>query len=174
VMKFIGYYISDEGLPFSFDMKNNQLFYHINDETNFLIKDTADTFSIPKSPGVKFVFSIKAKDTIVNVFTPDQIYCLKKYINSVSQTDKVLKTYTGVYYCPELDCKYGIVLKDHQLMLTNSKYNDVKLNLIGTDHLTDEYWWMNHLMVERDSKNKITGFEVNSGRIMHLKFNKIE
>jgi hypothetical protein len=79
-----------------------------------------------------------------------------------------------VYYCPELDCKYGIVLKDHHLMLTNSKYNDAKLTLIGKDHLINDNWWINHLMMKRDSKNSIIGFEVNSGRVMHVRFNKIE
>jgi len=59
-------------------------------------------------------------------------------------------------------------------MLTNDKYNDTKLILVNNDHLTDDYWWINHLMMIRSSDNKITGFEVNSGRIMHLRFNKIE
>ena len=86
----------------------------------------------------------------------------------------MLKTYTGVYYCPELDCKYGIVLKDHRLVLTNDKYNDTKLTLVNKDHLINDYWWINHFMMIRDSKDKIIGFEVNSDRIMHLRFNKIE
>ena len=102
------------------------------------------------------------------------MFHLKKYIKDTSQTNEILKKYTGVYYCAELDCKYGIVLKDHHLILTNSKYNDAKLTLIGKDHLMNDNWWINHLMMKRDSKNNITGFEVNSGRIMHLKFNKIE
>jgi hypothetical protein len=59
-------------------------------------------------------------------------------------------------------------------MLTHDKYNDTKLTLINSDHLTDDYWWINHLMMIRDANNNITGFEVNSGRIMHLRFNKIE
>jgi hypothetical protein len=33
---------------------------------------------------------------------------------------------------------------------------------------------MDHLKVLRNHKNKIEGFEVNSGRIMHLLFKKIE
>jgi hypothetical protein len=91
-----------------------------------------------------------------------------------SLTDEVLKKYTGVYFCPELDCKYGIILKDHNLILTNAKYNDTKLTLVGTEHLTNDYWWMNNLLMLWDDKKNITGFEVNSGRIMHLRFNKIE
>jgi len=174
MQKFTGSYIDESGLPFSFDVKNRRLYYKIYNENNFLIKGSNDTFSIPEAPEIKFLFSIKAKDTLVDVFTPDQSYHLKKYSRDTSQPDEVLKTYTGVYYCPELDCKYGIVLKDHQLMLTNDKYNDTKLTLINNDHLTDDYWWINHLMITRDANNNINGFEVNSGRIMHLRFNKIE
>ena len=110
---------------------------------------------------------------MVDIFSPDQVYHLEKHINDTLQTDEVLKKYTGVYYCPEPDCQYGIVLKHHQLMLTNTKYNDTKLTLVNSEHLKSDYWWINHLVVTRDSKKNITGFEVNSGRIMHLKFNKI-
>ncbi|HUZ59660.1 MAG TPA: hypothetical protein VMU83_12840 [Hanamia sp.] len=174
VKKYTGTYIGEEGLPFSFNIKNSQLHYHIFDETNFLIKGAKDTFSIPQAPEIKFIFGIKGKDTIVDLITPDQLYHLQKYINDTLQPDEVLKKYTGIYYCPELDCRYGIALKDHHLFLTNPKYNDAKLTLIGKDHLMDDDWWINHLMMLRDSKNNIIGFEVNSGRIMHLRFNKIE
>jgi CubicO group peptidase (beta-lactamase class C family) len=172
--KFLGDYMDETGLPFSFDIRENKLYYHIYDDHNFLIRGKNDTFSIPAAPDIKFVFSIKAKDTLVDIFTPDQVYHLKKYVMDTTQTDEVLKKYTGIYYSPELDCKYGIMLKDHQLMLTNGKYNDTKLTLVNTDHLKSDYWWINHLVVKRDAKKNITGFEVNSGRIMHLKFNKVK
>ena len=150
------------------------MYYHIYDESNFLMKEKKDTFSIPKAPEIKFIFGLQGGDTTVDLITPDQLYHLKKYINDTSQANEVLEKYIGVYYCPELDCKYGIVLKDHHLILTNSKYNDAKLTLIGKDHLVNDNWWINHLMMKRDSKNNITGFKVNSGRIMYLRFNKIE
>ena len=171
--KFLGYYIGEDGLPLSLDIKEHKLFYHIYDENNFLIKESTDTFAIFSAPQIKFVFAAKAKDTTVDIITPDELYHLKKYTRDTVQTDKLLQTYTGTYYCPELDCKYGVVLKDHQLMLTNVKYNDTKLTIINNDHLKSDFWWMDHLMILRDKNNKVTGFEVNSGRIMHLKFNKI-
>ncbi|HUQ67777.1 MAG TPA: serine hydrolase domain-containing protein [Flavitalea sp.] len=174
IKKFTGNYFGEDGLPISFDVRNSQLHYHIYTQSSFLIKEAKDTFSIPQAPEIKFIFGIKGKDTTVDVITPDQLYHLKKYINNTLQSDEVLKKYTGVYSCPELDCKYGIVLKDHHLFLTNPKYNDAKLTLIGKDHLTNDNWWINHLMMKRDSKNNIIGFEINSGRIMHLRFTKIE
>jgi CubicO group peptidase (beta-lactamase class C family) len=172
--KFLGDYIGEEGLAFSFDIKGSKLYYHINNEHNFLIREKNDTFSIPTAPAIKFVFGIHAKDTTVRVFTPDQVYLLKKYRKENSKSDASLRKYTGVYYSPELDCKYGIELKKGQLVLTNSKYNDTELTMLGNDHLKSEHWWINHVVMIRDAKNNITGFEVNSGRIMHLTFNKIK
>ena len=104
----------------------------------------------------------------------DQLSHFQKYIPDTSLADEGLELYTGVYYCPELDCRYGIVLKGNNLFLTNSKYNDSKLVLIGKDHLMGNTWWMSQLMMLRDSKNNIVGFEVNSDRVMHLRFNKID
>jgi len=172
--KYVGSYIGDDGLPFSFEIKKRKLYYHIFGESNFLIKETKDSFSIPDAPEIKFAFAVKGKDTTCDLSTPDQLYHLRKYVKDTSQTDKILLAYMGTYYCPELGCKYEIVLKDHQLMLTNAKYNDTKLTLVNTNYLTNDNRWVNHLVMLRDAKNNITGFEVNSGRIMHLRFDKIK
>ena len=110
---------------------------------------------------------------MVDVKAPDQLYHLKKYTMDTSQTDEMLKLYTGTYYSPELDCKYNMVLKNHHLFLTSVKYNS-KLTFLNNDHLRDDYWWMGHLHILRDDKNNISGFEVNSEGIMHLRFNKIK
>ncbi len=104
----------------------------------------------------------------------DQSSHFQKFITDTSHPDESLEPYTGVYYSPELECRYGIVLRDNNLFLTNSKYNDSKLVLVGKDHLMGNTWWMNQLMMLRDSKNNIVGFEVNSDRVMHLRFNKID
>ena len=126
-------------------------------------------------PTVKFIFSkTSGNDFIVNQYWPSNTRLLKKYVTDTTLSDEQLKLYTGIYYCPELDCKYGIALKDHHLILTNNKYNDARLTLAGPDHFLSGSWWMNHLVVIRNTKKQITGFEVNSGRIMHLRFDKIE
>ena len=48
------------------------------------------------------------------------------------------------------------------------------ITFAGADHLLDGYWWMDHLMITRNKLKQITGFEINSGRIMHVVFNKME
>ena len=139
-----------------------------------MIRDSKDTFSVPDAPQRQFVFSIKAKDTTVDLVTPNRVYHVTKYIMDTLQPDEGLQTYTGTYYCPELDCNYGIILKDHHLFLTNSKYNDTRITVANNKHLLTDYWWIRHLNMLRDSKQNIIGFEINAGSIMHLRFNKMK
>jgi len=176
IKKFTGNYIGDDGFQINFRLNNKKLFADAFGRSFLLIKATKDSFSLISDPGVKFSFSGPASgDTTVFVaFSADEKHLLKKYIADTSQPDEVLRAYAGTYYCPELDCKYGIALKDHHLILTNNKYHDTVLTLAGGDHLVTDFWWMNHLMIIRNSKKEIAGFEVNSGRIMHLRFNKLD
>ena len=59
-------------------------------------------------------------------------------------------------------------------VMTNNKYEDTKIKLLGKADLFTDYWWMRHLRIAYGDKNTITGFEVNDGRVMHLRFNKIQ
>jgi hypothetical protein len=169
-----GAYISEEGIDLSIEIKNNKLYSSVGKDSALLGLDSLNTYSMAVAPQVKFTFGITGKDTGIVVTTPDESFHMKKYIKNTHVEDITLMTYTGKYYCPELDCSYGIMLKDHKLFLTNSKYNDVPLTLSGANHLLDDYWWINHLVVIRNDKNQITGFEVDGQRVMHLKFNKIK
>jgi hypothetical protein len=155
-------------------MENKKMYWKPYGQTYLLMKRVKDTLSMLADSTVKFVFSEKDGDTTVAQFWPENERTLTKYITDTTQPDKQLQVYTGTYYCPELDCKYGIAVKNHHLVLTNNKYNNANLTQAGADHLLCEYWWMDHLVITRNSKKEITGFEINSGRIKHLRFNKID
>lgn len=173
--KFSGNYISEDGAQFSFKLNNQKLYWERYGQTDLLLNAGRDTFMVANAPDVKFLFNtISPGDTLIKQWWPDGKRSLLKYVSSANYTEKQLQTYTGTYYCPELDCKYGIMLKGRDLILTNNKYEDTKLRLIGKDHLRSDFWWMGHLKILRDNKNQIKGFEVNDGRVMHLQFNKIE
>jgi CubicO group peptidase (beta-lactamase class C family) len=171
--RYVGDYIGDEGLPCSITIKEGKLYYHIFNESNVLVNTSKDSFAIIDAPFIKFAFSAKAKDTVIDIITPDELYHLTRYIKDTTRSDRLLAAYTGNYYCPELDCRYEIILKDHRLLLTNNKYTDAKIEVINNDHLRTDNWWISHLKMIRDNKNAVTGFEVNAGRIMHLKFVKL-
>jgi len=174
IKKYIGNYIDDEGNQSSFSVVNGILMYRMGIDRKVLMPDGKDGFVDPDQPEFKCKLYIAGKDTIANINTSDRSYTMKKFTNNLPKTDDQLKKYTGTYYCPELDCNYNIILKDHALYLTNPKYNDTKISMRGDDHLDTGYWWMGHLYVLRNNKNDISGFEVNTGRVLHLKFNKVK
>src|SRR6476659_4506260 len=91
VQKFLGNYISEDGLQASFDLKEGKLYNHVYGQTFLLVKGQSDTFSIFNMPDVKIIFSVKGKDTNAVAITPDQTYHLKKFTQDTSQSDQLLK-----------------------------------------------------------------------------------
>jgi hypothetical protein len=172
--KITGDFVSDEGTLFSFVLRNDKLYWQRYGNSDLLYPLTNDSFVVAKSPEITFAFkTTTGKRVIVNQYWPGNKRVLEGYISDSSLTDQQLQAYAGVYHCPELDCKYSIEVKDHALVLTNSKYSDSKLRLVGRDHLFTDHWWMRHLKAITDKRKKIIGFEVNDGRVMYLRFNKL-
>ncbi|WP_119079987.1 serine hydrolase domain-containing protein [Chitinophaga alhagiae] len=172
MQRFEGSYISDEGTQMAFRVTDNK-FYADAFGRSELLKGDGGTFSALANPVQQYAFTAKPGDTTVLVtFGPGETALLQKY-SAPPATERELKAYEGTYYCPELDCNYGIALKNKQLVLTSNKYTDMPLRFAGPDHLHSNYWWMSHLRVLRNAKKEIEGFEVNDGRVLHLRFNKL-
>ena len=172
--KIAGNYISDEGEQFDFVIRDGKLYWDRYGRSDLLYTGPKDSFTVAKSPEVKFVFpQTNMKMTQVEEYWPNNKRVLVKYTRD-SLSGNQLQEYAGTYYSPELDCNYSIGVKGREMVMTNRKYDDSNIKLTGTDHLFTDYWWMRHLKILRNDRNKITGFEVNDGRIMHLHFDKIQ
>lgn len=171
--KFMGDYISDEGMQIRFRLNDSKLYADAYGQSE-LLKKEKDTFSVFSNPNIKFSFGAgPGGDTTVSaIFTPGSNEVLKKY-NSAALPVETLKTYTGTYYCPELECRYGIELRNNSLVLTSNKYEDAPIYMAGPDRMMLNRWWMGHLQVIRNKQQQITGFEVNNGRVLHLRFDKL-
>jgi CubicO group peptidase (beta-lactamase class C family) len=171
---YAGDYIADDGTHFVFIVKDRKL-YGIppNGKYHLLIKTGTDVYDVFTDTTIRFTFSGMGKGhPVIDERWPVGNHLHWEKYDTASRTDQQLIAYTGTYYCAELDCNYRIGLKDHRLFLSNAKYNDSPLILYGEDHLIDNFWWMNHLHITRNTKNQITGFELNGNRVMHLKFVK--
>lgn len=172
--KQLGNYISETGTTLSLELKQDNLYGNIWNNKSLLMKDSDNTFSMLYVPDIKFKFDPAFKNETVIMHIYDETLHFTKYQEKPALNNKSMQEFTGVYYSPELDCSYGIVLKENQLYLTNNKYNDAKLTLVGADHLLSDNWWMNHLLITRNNAKQVTGFEVNSGRVIYLKFIKMK
>jgi CubicO group peptidase (beta-lactamase class C family) len=176
--RIVGDYISNDGLEMHFRSSNNMLYADAFGGSFLLTKENMDSLSFFSDPllTLSFSSSTAAGNYVLASFPAedDEKYMLKKYVTNTSPTAQVLQIYTGIYNCPELDCNYSIILKEHHLLLTTSKYSDAPLILMDVDYLHNDLDGMNNLRMIRNNKNQITGFEVNSGGVMHLRFNKID
>ncbi|MBP8033151.1 MAG: beta-lactamase family protein [Bacteroidia bacterium] len=173
--KYMGNYIDEDGGEMSFSINNKKMYFHYYGSTS-LLKVEKDTAYVLSNPNTKFYFETNGKkDTLVNLYWPGDHKVFSKFNDIKDYSDKLLVEYVGKYFSPELNCYYKIALNNHNLVMSSDKYDDSIIYLKGTEHLFNEsYWWMNHLKILRDPKDKINGFEVNSDRVIHLKFIKIE
>jgi CubicO group peptidase (beta-lactamase class C family) len=96
------------------------------------------------------------------------------YMRQPKTAQVITAEFSGRYYCPETEAFYIITEKDGVLSLEHRKFSTVTLKYIAPDQFTCSNWWMDHIRFLRDTNGKITAFEVNSGRIQHLRYNKLD
>ncbi len=171
IKKFTGDYVSGEGALFSFILKNSRLYWERYGNSDLLYQAGKDSFVVVNAPDVRFSFVRKGNQHIAHQYWPGAERILEHSITDLTIRPEA---YVGVYHSPELDCKYAIILENNELLLTSNKYPNTKIKRVGNDHLFTDHWWMRHLKIITDSHNAITGFEVNDGRVMRLRFNKIQ
>ena len=171
--RFSGHYIGKSGILLGFLLRDNKMYVYGWNKKFLLNRIDKDTFCFASDAEVKFVFHAgeETSDTSIDFILPNEVDHFTKYDPSKSHDDETLKQFIGRYYCSELDCYYQITMRDRTLFMINNNYSETKLKLIGDNDLVRNSWFMNHLKIIRDRKNKIVGFEVSSS---NLRFNKIE
>lgn len=171
LQRYEGDYISDEGYLLNVTWKRDRLHGSgFGQEFETTGKGSGDTYSFPSrnNPLTKFVPGTNGLKEFLLEF-PDEILHFVPVDRSATMA---LQELVGEYYSTELECTYHIVQKGNELFLTHARYPDARLMLIGDSYLTRESWYMKHLRIMKD-QNGVTGFEVNSGNVMHLPFMKI-
>jgi hypothetical protein len=93
-----------------------------------------------------------------------------EYIETSTLTAADLAEYAGTYYSEELDTRYTLVVKDGKLILRRKKFDDAPLNPTLPESFRDPD--LGELKFTRDSSKRVSGFELNAGRVRHLQFSK--
>lgn len=90
----------------------------------------------------------------------------------VAPSDEELSSYLGVYYSPELDVSYTLLVKDNQLFLKRRKHGLHYLHPTFTDGFIAKEWPSYDIVFQRDEQKLITGFRLSLGRVRNLWFVK--
>jgi len=164
----IGKYFSDEG-QFCELVYNTKLYLRYNNGLQEMIPESDSTFSFADGIG-KLSFIKNDKNSFVfSYLNTKQI--LRKY-EPIVLAKSEMENYCGTYYSDEVATYYEIIQKGDKLFLKHCKYTDALLTPVTSNQFTCPHWWMSNIIFQRDHNNKILGFEINSGRVLHLYFRK--
>ncbi|HET9439744.1 MAG TPA: hypothetical protein VFO52_06220, partial [Longimicrobiales bacterium] len=88
-------------------------------------------------------------------------------------TVQELEKYVGVYYSPELETRYQVMLHKNALVARHRRNGDITLSPDRADKFRTPSWYFSNVDFERDGEGKVTGMRVSSGRVRQLLFERI-
>lgn len=165
----VGKYYNDEGLFFDI-LDSTKLYVRNRDVIQEMTPVSESVFTIME--GVAILKFCKVENYPLQYYDQSHIYLFQKY-QPFELTSEDMKYYQGIFRNDELETQYEIYNRNGHLVLGHNKYEDVSLTPITKNQFSCPHRWMENLIFQRDSRGKITGFEVNSGRVLHLFFRKV-
>lgn len=173
-----GNYYSERGELGSFIWKNGKLYQGTSASTARNEVNLANTgnnrfASVGDGPTLIIDDQNLRSDSVMELRV-EQRYNTSHFKRQPKIIPPVSAEFAGRYYSEETEGFYTVIEKDGELTLDHRKFNTVPLKLIAPDQFNTPHWWMSHIRFIRNKRGKILGFEVNSGRVMGLRYNRIE
>jgi CubicO group peptidase (beta-lactamase class C family) len=170
--QLIGNYEIEPGIIIRFSIKNDSLnaLQTWNKDTYNIVKTTGNTYQIPGEKNLNFVFS-KRKDGHTETLTLFQDGRETKAVRrkEVDLSGIDLNDFTGSYFSKELDVTYDFEMENGILMAhIKNKQSMISCTVRELDQLTMKFG----LVRFTRTAGAISGFELDSGRVKNLKFQK--
>jgi hypothetical protein len=127
---------------------------------------------IPLEVIVRFSDQENGKYARVTVLIPGEDPIPGKRIEPFEPTEADLKEYAGTYYSEELDVKYRFMVRDGKLYIRFRNFPKDPFNPLIRDvfSLSEGYIRLNF---QRNEQGRISGFLINTGRVVDLIFKKL-
>jgi CubicO group peptidase (beta-lactamase class C family) len=133
---------------------------------------TSETEFVVEGYGIKIAF--KRSDKPASEFTLYQggQTMVAPRIKPFDPKSIDIKSYTGVYYSPELQTSYDIALKNDTLIVNHIRHEPVPMAAVAKDAFTTSAWFMSKIEFNRNAQSEVTGFKASSGRVKNVRFVK--
>lgn len=170
--QIVGNYEIQPGGIASLTIKNDSLnvLQNWNKSTYNIIKTSGNTFQIPGNNTLSFTFS-NLKDELTQRLTviQDGRETIAPRKKEVDTSGISLNDYTGSFFSNELDVTYVFEIENELLMVSiGGKQGTMDCTISEIDQFTMEFG-----LVRFQRKNgSISGFELDSGRVKNLSFEK--
>ncbi|MBL7856438.1 MAG: serine hydrolase [Cyclobacteriaceae bacterium] len=85
-----------------------------------------------------------------------------------------LSDYTGVFYSPELETRYTVVLEGDKLKATHIRNEPCEIHPVADGIFNADAWYMGRIEFIKNPQGVVTGMKVSSGRVKNVKFDKFK
>lgn len=170
--QLVGKYEIEPGVEFNIIVKNDSLNITQlwNQESYNINRTIGNTFHIPDEDNISFTFTdlnnnFSQKITVIQ--NGRETVCKRK--KEFDGTNIKIKEYAAKYYCEELDATYQVFIEEGMLKTKFENNEAITLSMYAIDQLTCD---LGLLRFKRNDA-KISGFEIDAGRVKNLKFVKL-
>ncbi len=175
--RLTGNYISELGdhIRLKRDKDNLQMFYGHQQAGTLISLVSAGNNRYTLPSGSAMVVKATHGSDSIQEFTIEGAIERTRFVRRIKADYNLttLKQLTGEFYNDETESYYSIVLRDNQLRLRHRKFSEVPVIPVAKDQFSTGHWWMSNIKFLRDKWGRVTGFEVNCDRIMHMLYRKI-
>lgn len=169
--QLVGSYEIQPGLQMNMSIKEDSL--HVLQQWNGseynIARTVGNTYQIPNVTSLSFTFSDLQEDqtqSLKIIQNGEATVCKRK--NEVDKTLIKTADYIGDYYSKELDVTYHVSAKGEGLLVSIKDNEPMELELYDKDQYTS----MVGLFRFQRVGEKLTGFQLDAGRVKNLKFAK--
>lgn len=171
--QLVGNYEVQVGMVLEISIKNDSLlvYQNWNGSKYNIAQKQGNTYEIPGVAALNFTFS-ELDDNSTQLLTVLQNGNSSKW-NRKKQTDISnlnLDQYTGNFYSEEIDATYRFFTEENTLKLKMPNNKPFELVLYDTHVFTSD----GDVLEFQQENGKITGFNLDAGRVQNLKFEKIK
>jgi CubicO group peptidase (beta-lactamase class C family) len=171
---YCGQYELQPGFVVTVRMEGEQLVMQAVGQPPLPMEAKSETeFEVPQIGG-QITFTRNANNE-VNEFVLKQESNVTKAqrVKEFDPTSVKLSDYTGVFYSPELETRYTIVLEGDKLKATHIRNEPCEMHPVADRIFNADAWYMGRIEFIKDSQGAVTGMKVSSGRVKNVKFDKL-
>lgn len=169
--QLVGNYEIQPGLQMKMSIKEDSL--HVLQQWNGseynIARTVGNTYQIPGVSSLSFTFSDLQEDqtqSLKIIQNGEATVCKRK--NEIDKTLIKTADYIGDYYSKELDVTYYVTAKGEGLLVSIKDNEPMELELYDKDQYTSMFG----LFRFQRAGEKLTGFQLDAGRVKNLKFEK--
>lgn len=169
--QLVGTYEIEPGVVLKLTIKNDSLnvVQEWNDLTYNISRIKGNTFEISEGGDIRFTF-LELKDGFtqqLDIFQHGRKTEIKRK-EEIDLTKVNLEDYAGSYYSKELDVKYHFELENNRLKASIESNDQMECRISKIDVFSVKFG----LVRFKRFKGSVNGFELDSGRVKNLRFEK--